>query len=271
MPAMEPMLIFDRAAVRAYRRRAARAPAGSDFLIREVAARLADRLADISRPFAAVLDLGGQALLPALRCGPGGDVEAEEDALPFAPASFDLVISNLTLHQVNDLPGALLQVRQCLRPDGLFLAAMLGGDTLAELRQAMVEAETAEAGGASPRVAPMADLRDAAGLLQRAGFALPVADADRITVTYPDALALMRDLRHMGQANALAGRLRRFTRRGVLARAAAIYADRHAGPDGRIPACFQVLHLAGWAPHASQQKPLRPGSAAHSLAAALKG
>ncbi len=216
--------IFDRGAVRLHRDRAAKTIAGNDFLFGEVAARLSDRLADINRKFPLAADLGGHGgilrwtlgddpahadrigmlietdLSPEFAARSSGpSLAADEEALPFGRETLDLVLSNLSLHWVNDLPGALIQIRNALKPDGLFLAAMLGGDTLTELRQALMEAEIAETGGASPRVSPFADLSDAASLLQRAGFALPVADSDTITVTYPDAFALMRDLRRMGR------------------------------------------------------------------------
>jgi NADH dehydrogenase [ubiquinone] 1 alpha subcomplex assembly factor 5 len=179
------------------------------------------------------------------------------------------VLSNLDLHWTNDLPGALLQLRQALRPDGLLLASLFGGETLAELSRALLEAELAEEGGVSPRVSPFADLRDLGHLLQRAGFALPVVDSDAIEVTYPDALALMRDLRAMGETNAAAERRRGFTRRATLARAAALYRERFARPDGRISARFEIVTLTAWAPHAAQPQPLRPGSARFRLADAL--
>jgi len=176
---------------------------------------------------------------------------------------------NLGLHWINDLPGALIQMRRCLRPDGLLLASMLGGRTLEELRACLLAAEAEVAGGASPRVSPFADARDAGGLLQRAGFALPVVDADLVDASYPDALALMRDLRGMGESNATIDRARSFTRREVLLRAAAIYAERFGGPDGRVKASFEILTLTAWAPAPSQPRPLRPGSAAARLADAL--
>ena len=261
-----------------------------DFLFREVTERLLDRLDDTTRRFPAALDLGCHAgelgralngrggidllvqadLSPAMARRAGRlTVTVDEEALPFAEASFDVILSNLSLHWVNDLPGALLQARRALKPDGLFLAAMLGGETLRELRASLLEAELEVEGGAAPRISPFADLRDAGGLLQRAGFALPVIDRDDITVTYPDALALMRDLRGMGETNAVHARRRGFTRRATLLRAAALYAERFAQPDGRIPATFQVIYLTGWAPHDSQQQPLRPGSAKARLADAL--
>jgi SAM-dependent methyltransferase len=283
--------VFDRDAVRRHRARAAARAGDHDFLFREAAERMADRLADLRRRFPLALDLGARFHALGRTLGARGGIEhlveatltpeeaadgdaalrvvADEEALPFASAGFDAVLSCLALHWVNDLPGALIQIRRALRPDGLFLAAMLGGDTLIELRQALLEAEAAEEGGASPRVSPFADLADAASLLQRAGFALPVVDSDRLTVTYPDALALMRELRAMGEANAAIGRRAGFSRRATLLSAAARYAGAHSGGDGRIRATFQVLFLTGWAPADSQQKPLRPGSAASRLADAL--
>ncbi|MDB5411331.1 MAG: methyltransferase protein, partial [Rhodospirillales bacterium] len=281
--------VFDRAVLRRRRERAA-AVGGAEFLFVEAAERLAERLEDINRVFPRALDLGCRDGLMARALGTRGGVvdlvqadpapgfaarahglrlAAEPEALPFAPASFDAVLSALALHWVNDLPGALLQLRQALKPDGLLLASMLGGETLTELRQVLIDAEIAEEGGLSPRVSPFADSRDLGGLLQRAGFALPVVDSDRITATYPDALALMRDLRAMGESNAVIERRRSVTRRAMLLRAAALYEQRFAQPDGRIPATFEIITLTGWAPHASQPKPLRPGSATTRLATAL--
>jgi SAM-dependent methyltransferase len=287
----DPIDVFDRAAVRRHRDRAAAAGIEAhDFLLREVAGRLAGRLDDIRRRFPAALDLGchGGVLARALegrggvehlvqtdlspamvRRAEGPRVVADEELLPFAAASFDLVASVLSLHWVNDLPGALVQIRRVLKPDGLLLAAMLGGNTLGELREAFAAAEIAEEGGASPRLSPFTDAREAGALLQRAGFALPVVDVDAITVTYPDALALMRDLRGMGEANAVRERRASFTRRATMMAAAAAYERRFAGADGRVPATFEVIYLTGWAPHEAQQKPLRPGSARARLADAL--
>jgi SAM-dependent methyltransferase len=270
--------------LRQRRARAARDLHAHDFLLREIAERLADRLSDIARSFPLALDLGARgSMLARMLNGRGGietlfqsdgatrrgqavlAVAADEEALPFKEQCFDAVLSNLALHWVNDLPGALAQIRSSLKPDGLFLASLFGTGTLAELRTALMEAELAETGGASPRVSPFADLRDAAGLLQRAGFALPVADLDTVTVTYGDFFALLRDLRGMGEANALIDRLKRPTRRTVFARAAAIYQERFANAEGRLPATFQVLFLTGWAPHESQQQPARRGSGKASL------
>ncbi|MCP4329172.1 MAG: methyltransferase domain-containing protein [Alphaproteobacteria bacterium] len=283
--------VFDRAVVRRHRRRAAACLASHDFLIREIAERLADRLVDVKRRFPLALDVGchsGQ--IGGVLHGRGGidtliqtdlavemaerasglRVAADEEFMPFADHSLDLVLSNLSLHWVNDLPGALIQIRRMLRPDGLFLASLLGGETLHELRSALLDAELKVSGGAAPRVSPFADVRDAGGLLQRAGFALPVVDTDTVTVTYADAMALMRDLRGMGETSAVRERPLGFTRRDVLARAAAIYATQFGDAAGRIRATFQVIYLTGWAPDIeSQQQPLRPGSARTRLADAL--
>lgn len=285
----EPTTLFDRRAWRLHRERAARC-ASADFLHVEVAERIIDRLDDVGRQFRVALDLGSHngALSHALADRPGIDrvvaaepalaflrqvaatpVAADPELLPFRDASFDLAVSGLALHWVADLPGTLIQLRRALKPDGMFIGAMFGGATLGELRTALLEAELIEEGGASPRVSPSVDLRDAAGLLQRAGFAMPIADADTITVSYPDAVALMHDLRGMGETNALSARRRTTLRRGTLARTVAVYSERFGRADGRIPASFEILFLAGWAPEASQPKPLRPGSATHRLADAL--
>ena len=196
-------------------------------------------------------------------------VAADEEALPFADASLDLVVSALALQWVNDLPGTLVQIRRALKPDGLLMAAMLGGDTLIELREAFASAESEIEGGLSPRVAPFADLRELGALMQRAGFALPVVDSDRLTVRYESAFALMRDLRAMGATNVLAERRRAPLRRATLMRMAEIYAERFADADGRVRATFEIVWLSGWSPHESQQKPLKPGSASQRLADAL--
>ena len=260
------------------------------FLLDRVATDLAERLAAVLRRFDLVLDLGtpGDALRAALagipsvgtvisagaalpeREGSGTRfVVADEEALPFGTAVFDLVVSGLSLQFVNDLPGALVQIRRALKPDGLFLAALAGGDTLTELRQAFAAAESEIEGGISPRVAPFADVRDLGALLQRAGFALPVTDVDRITVRYGTAFALMHDLRRMGATNALLDRRRTPLKRATLMRMAEIYAERFADADGRLRATFEIAWLLGWAPHPSQQQPLKPGSAQARLADAL--
>ena len=201
--------------------------------------------------------------------GEGGPLRVDLEILPFAPASFDLVTSSLAFHWINDLPGTLLQLRHILKPDGLLLVNLFAGETLEALRIALLEAEAEIENGASPRISPFADPRDLAGLLQRAGFALPVVDSDRITVDYPDAWKLMRDLRAMGETNATALRHRHFTRRATLLRAADIYRARFGNDDGRIPAAFEIATLTAWAPHEAQPRALRPGSAATRLADAL--
>ncbi|WP_207483593.1 methyltransferase domain-containing protein [Arenibaculum pallidiluteum] len=287
----DAMTVFDRALVRRRRDRAAPGFHGHSFLVEEVAERLVDRLHDVRQGFTTALDLGchrgelGRRLLAAgkgvetlascdlsermARHAPGLRLAADEEALPFAPGSFDLVVSALSLHWVNDLPGALIQLRRALRPDGLFVGAMLGGETLFELRRCLMEAELEIRGGVSPRVSPFAELRDAGSLLQRAGFALPVVDGDEITVTYENAFRLMAELRGMGETNAGLNRPRTPATRGLLTAAAQRYAELHAAPDGRIEATFQVVWMLGWTPHESQQKPLARGSAQHSLAQTL--
>jgi NADH dehydrogenase [ubiquinone] 1 alpha subcomplex assembly factor 5 len=265
---IEPIQLFDRRAWRLHRDRAARGGA-VDFLHAEVAGRLLDRLDDVKRQFRVALDLGSHKgavsrelkrrsgieqvvsadpSLVFLRRLEGTRVVADPELLPFRSGSFDLAVSALVLHWVGDLPGTLVQLRQVLKPEGLLLAAMLGGATLVELRTVLLEAELLEEGGASPRVSPAAELADIAALLLRTGFAMPVADAEKITVTYPDAPTLMRDLRGMGETNALAARRRTSLRRATLARAAALYAQRFGFPDGRISATFEILFLTGWAP-----------------------
>lgn len=287
----DPLLVFDRATLRQRRERAARDWERHDFLKREIAERLVDRLADVRRTFPLALDLGSHGDEVATALGDRAMVEclvradlgrgfagrargpavvADEEFLPFAPGRFDLVLSAMALHWVNDLPGTLIQIARILKPDGLFLGALLGGATLWQLRQSLAAAESEIDGGLSPRVSPFADLRDAAGLLQRAGFALPVADGETIEVEYENALALMRDLSAMGESNLVAGRRRGLTRRATLLRAAELYGERFARPNGRVAASFEVLFLHGWAPHASQPKPLKPGSAARRLAEALE-
>ncbi|MGD9616875.1 MAG: methyltransferase domain-containing protein [Alphaproteobacteria bacterium] len=281
--------LFDRRAWRAHRNRAA--AGGVDFLHDEIGDRLLDRLDLVNREFPDVLDLGArhgalagrlakrkgtervvmaEPAIQFLARASGARVAADPELVPFRDAGFDLVVGNLVLHWAADLPGALVQLRRVLKPDGLLLAGMFGGQTLVELRTALFEAELAEEGGVSPRVSPAVELGDAAALLTRAGYALPVADSETITVAYPDLPALMRDLRGIGETNALTARRRGFMRRTTLARAALIYAERFAEPDGNIPATFEVLYLCGWAPHPSQPKPLPRGSATTRLADALK-
>ncbi len=280
--------IFDRQLLRRRQQRA-RSLGPATFLIDRVAEDLGERLTVVLRQFERAVDLGTptDAVTRALaasgkvatviaashdagrRAAPRLRVAADEETLPFADGSLDLVVSALSLQFVNDLPGTLIQIRRALKPDGLLLAALIGGDSLRELRDAFAAAESEVEGGISPRVAPFADLRDLGALLQRAGFALPVVDADRLTVRYPSAFALMRDLRHMGATNVLRERRRSSLKRATLERMAQIYAERFADADGRLRATFEIVWLSGWAPHESQQKPLRPGSATHRLADAL--
>ncbi|MBC8131112.1 MAG: methyltransferase domain-containing protein [Rhizobiaceae bacterium] len=284
--------IFDRALLDRRRTRAALDPdtTGARFLLQAVAAELAERLSLVERRFpigvelaghtgemAALLEAGGQvdrvlrierraALLGAFPLA----VVADEEALPLASDSVDLIVSPLSLHLTNDTPGVIVQAQRALKPDGLFLAALLGGETLTELRTSLLAAEAEIVGGVSPRVPPFVDIRDAGGLLQRAGLALPVTDQDRVVVRYDTMFDLMRDLRRMGMANMLVERSRVPSRRALFLRAAAIYAERFSDADGRVRATFDIVYLSGWKPHESQQKPLAPGSAKSSLAEALK-
>lgn len=275
--------VFDRSLERVRLARARR-EGFADFLVARAAEDLEDRLAAVLRTFPDVVDLGTPAphAARALARRPGtervlrlaplpetGAVVADAEALPLAAGSVHAIVSVLALQGVNDLPGTLIQARRALAPDGLLTVAMLGGATLHELRQSFAAAEAEIEGGVSPRVAPFADVRDLGGLLQRAGFALPVVDADPLVVRYADAFALMRDLRAMGMTNVLRERRRTPLRRATLLRAAEIYAERYADPDGRVRATFELVWLSGWAPHESQQKPLRPGSARMRLADAL--
>lgn len=274
--------VFDRTLVRLRLGRAL-AAGYPDFLLARAAEDLAERLDAVLRRFGVAADLGSAlpVALPALRAkadtvrrlaearDPSCDLVGDMEQLPLAAGSLDLAASLLALHAVNDLPGSLIQIRRSLRPDGLFIACLLGGRTLQELRQVLLQAEAETTGGVSPRIAPFADLRDAGSLLQRAGFALPVVDSELVTVRYRDLFGLLRDLRAMGWTNALTQRSRVPLRREVLLRAAALYAEQFADPDGRLRATFEMVWLSGWAPHESQQKPLRPGSAKARLADAL--
>jgi SAM-dependent methyltransferase len=283
-----PPIIFDRALVRKRLARALKKGA-PDFLMQRAAEDLQDRLFAIRREFPRALDLAtptphfAQVLATRTQAAPlraaaifpsaaeaGVRVAADEEALPFAPQSLDLVVSGMALQWVNDLPGVFAQVRRSLAPDGLFLACMAGGSSLTELRQALAQAEAEILSGASPRVSPFVEVRDLGSLLQRAGFALPVTDADVFTLRYDSMFALCRDLRAMGAGNALAPASRRPLRRAVFLRAAQIYAEKFSDPDGRVRASFEIIWLSGWAPHESQQKPLKPGSAQMRLADALK-
>ena len=284
----ESPLIFDRLLIRARRQRAlALGPA--TFLLDRVADDLADRLAAVLRRFVFALDLAtpndavrvalarlgsvdqivAADFMPPSREAPPLFVAADVEALPFREATFDLIVSALALQFVNDLPGTLVQIRRSLKPDGLFLAALIGGETLNELRQSFAASESEIEAGISPRVAPFADLRDLGALLQRAGFALPVTDSDRVTVRYDTVFSLMHDLRRMGATNALLERRRLPLKRATLARMGEIYARRFSDDDGRLGATFEIVWLSGWVPHPSQQAPLKPGSAKARLADAL--
>ena len=293
MTGMTIPILFDQRLVRQHRQRAAHKYSDFAFLKDAAAARLADRLDLIRRDFDVCLDLGAhdgrliQHFAQSRKIGyiiqtdpaekfaiaarqHGSGVVHVLSELPYKPESFDAVFSCVSLHWVDDLPGLLVQARQLLRPDGLLLVNLLGGNSLIELKQVLAEAEQAITGGVSPRCAPMADIRDVGGLMSRAGLALPVVDSDRLTVHYPDIFKLMIDLRGMGEQNALLARLKTPTKRQIFLQAAEIYQKRFGLADGQIPASFEILTLTGWAPHESQQKPLQPGVAVHRLATVLE-
>jgi len=291
----DPPLIFDRALHRRRLQRGSGAHEPADFLMTRAAEDAVERLSSILRDFPLAVDLNayGGAFAKALAAEPiaagkvGALIEAgpcqpvatssatalklvaDDERLPFKPDSVNLIVSLLALHWTNDLVGALIQIRRALKPDGLFLGAFLGGATLNELRQSLLAAEVEATGGAGPRVSPFADGLDGASLLQRTGFALPVADVDRLNVLYSHPLKLMADLRAMGETNVLFDRPRRPLSRAVLARMCEIYVERFGRPDGRIPATFEIVSLTGWAPHDSQPRALKPGSAKMRLADAL--
>jgi SAM-dependent methyltransferase len=287
-PGLQP--IFDSELLIVRKRRAlAAAVQGASFLLDRAVDDLGERLSTVERRFekaAALFCLTRATSNAILASGKAGSVlriEADAallgsedgrvgslDHIPLEPESLDLAVSLLALHEANDIPGALIQIRRALRPDGLFLGAMAGGGTLAELRESLIAAETELSGGASPRVAPFTDVRDAGALLQRAGFALPVADVETVTVRYDSMFGLLKDLRAMGAANALVDRSRRPAPRRLFTRAAEIYAERFSDTDGRVRATFAFIWMSGWAPHASQQQPLKPGSATVSLTEILK-
>ncbi|KQV73409.1 methyltransferase domain-containing protein [Rhizobium sp. Root1220] len=284
-------LIFDQARIAANRHRALR---GNDpkaaFLLDIAADELGERLAVVERSFDHGVELHGAtgaAARAALATGKVGQltrvesergfvgagetfIQAPLEDVPLEPQSANLILAPLSLHLTNDTPGVFIQIRRALRPDGLFLAAIPGSGTLQELREVLLATEIEMTGGASPRVIPFADVRDVGGLLQRAGFALPVIDAETYTVRYDSIFPLMRDLRAMGMANPLAARSLKPLTRAFFVRAAEIYAERYSDPDGRIRATFSIIYVSGWAPHESQQKPLRPGSAKVRLADALR-
>ena len=284
-----PPLLFDRPLRRRRLDRTAERWRTADFLHRRAAEDAADRLSAILRRFPVAVELGAapglmrpltskdqveawiQAGLSATRLAgaAGPRVVADEERLPFRPESLDLVVSLLSLHWTNDLVGALVQIRRALKPDGLFIGALFGGATLTELRQSLLIAESDLGVGVGARVSPFADGFDGAGLLQRAGFTLPVADVDRVTVRYDNPIKLMADLRAMGETSVLIDRPPTPLTRATLLRTAEVYAERFALPDGRIPATFEIVTLTGWAAHESQQTPLKPGSAKMRLADAL--
>jgi SAM-dependent methyltransferase len=275
MTAGAPPLIFDRTlgADRASRKRK---PEPS-ILTRTIAEELAERLGFVNRTFGMACLIAAEPHAIAARIKETGQVREIEERLPSAgddlalpPEHYDAVFSVLDLQSFNDVPGALIQMRRALKPDGMLLACLFAGDTLAELRQSWLAAESAVMGGASPRVAPMIDVRELGALLQRAGLALPVADLDRTIVRYADAVALIHEIRELGLSNTLAGRSRRFTSRAVMAAAVNHYQQNFADADGRIRATVEIAWLTGWAPHDSQQQPLKPGSAKARLADALK-
>jgi SAM-dependent methyltransferase len=274
-PNPAPPALFDRALLKRRQERA-RKLGPVTFLLDRVAEDFSDRLQAVMRNFAEIADVWtpGELLrgqnAERFKSVTHLNLVSDSETLALQPQSLDLAVSALALQFVNDLPGVLAQIRHALRPDGLLLAAMIGGETLSELRQSFAAAEAECEGGVSPRVAPFADLRDIGGLLQRAGFALPVTDVDRVVVRYASAFALMADLRRMGATNILMERRRTPTRRATMLRMAQIYAERFADPDGRIRATFDIVWLSGWAPHESQPKPLRPGSARTSLEQAVK-
>jgi len=282
--------IFDRSLLRKRRDRASAALADHDYLFHEIGNRLAERLADVRRTFPRVLDLGSRTGVYAptvvsadpnayrvhsdlshkmVSKADGLHVVADEELLPFADGSFDLIVSILSLHWVNDLPGTLIQINRCLSPDGLFLAALFGGGTLTQLRNALAGAELAGEGGVRPRVSPFADVRDCGNLLQRAGFALPVADSESVTVMYRDPLRVLKDLRGMGEANAVAEQARHFTRRATMLDALARLTTASGENGEGIPITFDIVFLSGWAPDASQPKPLARGTGRVRLTEAL--
>jgi len=291
MSNQEDNIIFNRKSLQANRTRAARKKEDVTFLLNEVSDELAFRLSAITRSFETSICLGTHLGVGSDELSSSGNISnlihldpcpammknisgpkiiADEECLPLKDGSTDLVISPLSLQWVNDLPGCLIQIRRALKPDGLFMAALIGGESLHELRTCFMTAESSLTDGAYPRVSPFVDVKAFGGLLQRAGFALPVIDREIRTVRYDTPLGLMHDLRHMGASNSLNDRARTFLRRDVLAKMMEYYADHYADPDGRIRASFEIVYVSAWAPDESQPKPLKPGSATHSLAEALK-
>lgn len=273
--------IFCPRTLRARKTRSAAQFSEYSFLHQWATRQMLDRLGDIKRAFQNVLHIGGRSggdfkerfsnlIIQDEVEAFAPDVVADAQFMPYAPGSFDLILSTLDLHTINDLPGSLLQIRKTLKPDGLFMAALFGGESLHQLRQSLTEAELSLKGGISPRVSPFADKQQMGGLLQRAGFSLPVVDSEIITVTYENMFKLMRDLRGMGESNAIAKRSRANPGKALFFEAARQYQEKYAEEDGRIPAHFEIIFLLGWCPHSSQQQPLKPGSADIRLADALR-
>lgn len=289
MVSTSDITIFDRTQIAINRFRCRPHFENYDFLFQWSKKQLLDRLSDINRRFSMGLHIGSRGCITAqdhdkidwiatsdltgssIDQSHGSFIQADEEFLPIASQSLDLIVSNLNLHSVNDLPGTLLQIKQALKADGLFIASMLGGETLHQLRKVFTDVEIELFGGVSPRISPFADKPQMGDLLQRAGFSLPVVDSEIVTVTYDNIFKLMQDLRHMGEGNAISERNKKHVGKEFFIRAAQKYAELYAESDGRIPASFEVIFLLGWSPHHSQQKPLRPGSAEHSLAEALGG
>ena len=286
-----PPILFDRTRLRKRRDRSVSTIAGHDFLYQEAASDMMESLAFINRPFSTVVELGAQTdylkstlkeragtthyiscdlSAKTLAAKPGSRVVADEEFLPFAEQSVDAVVSIFGLQWVNDLPGVLAQIHRILKPDGIFIAVMCGGKTLHELRSIFAATETAQKGGIHPRIAPMIDVRDAGALLQRAGFALPVADSDNLSITYPNLFALMEDIRATGQSNMLKNQPQHFTSRGFFLDAAARYAALHSTPEGELVATAELVTLTGWKPAANQQQPAKRGSGTVSLTKALQ-
>lgn len=277
------IFVFDRKAVRQNRNRHAQAMKDHNFLIDWSMEQITTRLADIKRQFPRALQIGYRTeKIQRSRFGIENlysfdlaenlkpDIQGDEELLPFDTQCFDLIMSPLCLHTTNDLPGTLAQIKNCLKPDGLFIGTLLGGETLYELREVMNAVELEMTGGLSPHVAPFVDMPQMGSLMQRAQFSLPVIDSEKITVTYENAFRLMDDVRKMAEGNALIERKKSFSSRSFFARVAQAYAARYSEPDGRVKATFEIIFLLGWAPHESQQKPLRPGTATNRLADALK-
>ena len=267
-----PPVLFDTKRLTQNRLRAATMDSKHSFLRAEIADRMRERLQEINRSFEAKIDLDGgfAPFIPQPEQTKFQPHTYDGTALGLDDNSADLIVSNLGMHWVNDLPGLLVQLNKALKPDGLLCASLFGGETLHELRHSLLMAESELTGGASQRVIPFADVRDLGGLLQRAGFALPVTDVDTLTLTYDHPINLMRELRGMGEANAMTGRAKKFLRRDIVMRACEIYQQEFSREDGRILATFEVMYLTGWHPHDSQQKPLKPGSGDVNLADALK-